>query len=146
MDFERSTKRKVTLSMTPLIDMVFLLVVFFMLTTTFTKEEGIDISFSSGGNADIAGGLETILVWIDAGGQILLDGGDGNENSSNVYSRDEYNYFREDLRKILHNNKNKQIQLYSSEYATVQDVITTIDQVQMAGGTNITFIDGNLDE
>jgi len=132
--------------MTPLIDMVFLLVVFFMLTTTFTKEEGIDISFSSGGKTEIAGSNKTILVFIDAGGQILLDGGDGNEESMNLYMRDEYNYFREDLRKILKEDKNRQIQLYSSEFAIVQDVITTIDQVQMAGGTNITFIDGTLDE
>jgi len=146
MDFQRSTKRKVKLSMTPLIDMVFLLVVFFMLTTTFTKEEGIDISFSSGGKAEIAGSTKTILVFIDAGGQILLDGGDGSEESMNLYMRDEYNYFREDLRNILKEDKNRQIQLYSSEFAIVQDVITTIDQVQMAGGTNITFIDGNLDE
>ena len=146
MRFRQKSQNVDTVDVSPLIDMVFLLVVFFMLTTTFTKEEGIDISFSAGGKAEIAGSLETILIFIDADGQILLDGGEGNEDSGNIYMRDEYNYFREDLRNILRVNQNKQIQLYSSEFATVQDVITTIDQVQMAGGKNITFIDGDIGE
>ena len=38
------SERKAEISMTPLIDMVFILLIFFVVTTTFTKETGIEVN------------------------------------------------------------------------------------------------------
>ena len=50
MRFARRTRPEVEVNMTPLIDVVFLLLIFFMVSTTFTKEShlSIDLPESSG--------------------------------------------------------------------------------------------------
>ncbi|MCI5065712.1 biopolymer transporter ExbD [bacterium] len=44
MDIAKRKKISVQLNITPLIDIVFLLLIFFMLTSTFIKEEAIDLA------------------------------------------------------------------------------------------------------
>ena len=43
--FVRNTSPRLKPSLTPLIDLVFLLVVFFMLNTSFVREEAINLQF-----------------------------------------------------------------------------------------------------
>ena len=45
----RSTRRRRKLSMTSLIDVIFLLLLFFMLTSTFTRFAELDLAAASGG-------------------------------------------------------------------------------------------------
>ncbi|MEK9714068.1 MAG: biopolymer transporter ExbD [Thalassolituus sp.] len=44
MNFRRQSKEEVAVNLTPLIDIVFLLLIFFMVSTTFTKENHLNIS------------------------------------------------------------------------------------------------------
>ncbi|WP_062270606.1 ExbD/TolR family protein [Endozoicomonas arenosclerae] len=50
MKFRRQSREEVSLNLTPLIDVVFLLLIFFMVSTTFTKETqlAIDLPEASG--------------------------------------------------------------------------------------------------
>lgn len=43
MNFKRQSKESVEVNLTPLIDVVFLLLIFFMVSTTFTKENHLSI-------------------------------------------------------------------------------------------------------
>jgi len=43
VNFRRQSKEEVTVNLTPLIDIVFLLLIFFMVSTTFTKENHLSI-------------------------------------------------------------------------------------------------------
>ena len=43
MKFSRSSQEEVTINLTPLIDIVFLLLIFFMVSTTFSKESQLRI-------------------------------------------------------------------------------------------------------
>ncbi len=43
MKFSRSSQEEVTINLTPLIDIVFLLLIFFMISTTFSKESQLRI-------------------------------------------------------------------------------------------------------
>jgi biopolymer transport protein ExbD len=40
----RGNKQNLELNMAPLIDMVFILLIFFLVTTSFVKETGVDVS------------------------------------------------------------------------------------------------------
>ena len=54
MDFSGRQRTKQELNVAPLIDVVFLLLIFFMLASTFIKPEAIDLMLegsSTGGNA-----------------------------------------------------------------------------------------------
>ena len=43
MSFKRQNREEVAVNLTPLIDIVFLLLIFFMVSTTFTKENHLSI-------------------------------------------------------------------------------------------------------
>lgn len=52
MEFERTSRRKVNLPLIPLIDVIFILIVFFMLTTSFMRIESLELLLpSSAGKA-----------------------------------------------------------------------------------------------
>jgi len=54
MKFQRHLKAEVSIDLTPLIDVVFLLLIFFMVTTTFTRESNLLINLpeASGSEAE----------------------------------------------------------------------------------------------
>ena len=67
------TRKRSQISLTPLIDVVFLLLIFFMLASTFLKFSGTAISGASGG-----GTAETLkklaLVQVRAEGKLVVNG------------------------------------------------------------------------
>lgn len=74
MKFARRVRAEVEVNLTPLIDVVFLLLIFFMVSTTFTKEThlSIDLPEASGDPARIA--PEQIEVSITQQGDIAVNG------------------------------------------------------------------------
>ena len=73
MDFSGRSKSKVELNVAPLIDIVFLLLVFFMLASTFIRPESINLAI----RAPTGVGEQSeqpILVHIGANGAIRLNG------------------------------------------------------------------------
>jgi len=60
-------------SLTPLIDMVFLLLIFFVVTTSFVKEAGIDVSRSTASTAEVKESA-TVMVGVDTAGDIWMEG------------------------------------------------------------------------
>lgn len=74
MQFKRQIKVEDSINVTPLIDVVFLLLIFFMVSTTFTKETHLKIDLPES-NGDI---LETlpnqIEVIVDARGGFSVNG------------------------------------------------------------------------
>jgi biopolymer transport protein ExbD len=74
MQFERRTTRKRPLiSLTPLIDVVFILLLFFMLASNFSQWRTIDVM------TPVSGGIQndsepSLLIQIESAGNIRLDG------------------------------------------------------------------------
>jgi len=64
MKFERQLKEEVSVNLTPLIDVVFLLLIFFMVTTTFTRDTNLLINLpeASGEVMDVAPGQIEVMV------------------------------------------------------------------------------------
>ncbi len=59
-------------NMTPLIDMVFILLIFFIVTTSFVKETGVDVSRPSAKTA-VKKELANILISITPNDQVWMD-------------------------------------------------------------------------
>ncbi|MCB2215559.1 ExbD/TolR family protein [Desulfofustis glycolicus] len=68
----RANRSTVELNIAPLIDMVFILLIFFIVTTSFVKETGIDISRPTAATA-VSKPKATILVGIDADNRVFFD-------------------------------------------------------------------------
>ncbi|BCS88145.1 ExbD/TolR family protein [Pseudodesulfovibrio sediminis] len=62
-----------SINMTPLIDMVFILLIFFIVTTSFVKESGVDIQRPSANTAENKENV-SVVVGIDSTGTVWLDG------------------------------------------------------------------------
>ena len=74
MKFRRSRKPDSGINLTPLIDVVFLLLIFFMVTTTFTQETRLLISLPEAGGETVDAEPESLELTIDKEGNYALNG------------------------------------------------------------------------
>ncbi len=74
MQFKRQKDGEVSVNLTPLIDVVFLLLIFFMVSTTFTKETHLSVDLPEAIGEEKTDQPKQIEILIDAGGQYVIDG------------------------------------------------------------------------
>lgn len=74
MKFSLDEEDKTDVSLTPLIDVVFLLLIFFMVTTTFDHQATIRIELPEASHAPRSEQQKDIEVIIDRSGQYYMDG------------------------------------------------------------------------
>ena len=72
MQFKRSNKTVSPPDITPMIDVVFLLLIFFMLSTTFISKPGIDVSLPKASAEQIKKSKEELTVTISNNGDIYI--------------------------------------------------------------------------
>jgi len=74
VNFKRQNKEELSLNLTPLIDIVFLLLIFFMVSTTFTKENHLAINLPEA-DGEVAQAPDTMVeVLIDSQGRYSVNG------------------------------------------------------------------------
>ncbi|NLY57339.1 MAG: biopolymer transporter ExbD [Gammaproteobacteria bacterium] len=76
MNFRRRTRVETDINLTPLIDVVFLLLIFFMVSTTFTRETQlkVDLPESASGEHVDPSTQQQIEVLISAAGEVAING------------------------------------------------------------------------
>ncbi|MCD6291886.1 MAG: biopolymer transporter ExbD [Deltaproteobacteria bacterium] len=74
MRFQTRSRDDVQLDMTPLVDVVFLLLIFFMLSTSLSVNPGIKIDLPKASAEQVKKKKTTLRVAIEPGGRIFLDG------------------------------------------------------------------------
>jgi biopolymer transport protein ExbD len=72
--FKRQRKEELSLNLTPLIDIVFLLLIFFMVSTTFTKENHMSINLPEADGEVSDAPKQMVEVIIDKDGQYSING------------------------------------------------------------------------
>jgi len=73
MQFRRPGKMRVAIEIAPLVDVVFLLVIFFAVSTTFLETSGIKLELPSSTSSARREARE-IAVYLDADGKLSFDG------------------------------------------------------------------------
>lgn len=68
----KAKKRSIELNMAPLIDMVFILLIFFLVTTSFVKETGVDVNRPTAATATLRE-KANILVGVTKDNRIFMD-------------------------------------------------------------------------
>ncbi len=74
MKFKRQTKAQLEINLTPLIDVVFLLLIFFMVTTTFTKETRLTVDLPEAQGVAQELQTEQLEITIGADGRYAVNG------------------------------------------------------------------------
>jgi biopolymer transport protein ExbD len=124
MDFERSPRRSLNLPLTPLIDVVFILIIFFMLTTSFMRIESLELLLPSAGK--VASKKEVVHIFVKANGEIIF--------GQRTVEPEELS---ESLIRIFTKDANSPIMLLSADGVTMQQLVAVMDRVTMAGGKSL---------
>lgn len=74
MKFRARKREEFDLNLTPLIDVVFLLLIFFMVSTTFQKEADLQVQLPSASQEPTAVPVEKLEVTINPQGQYFING------------------------------------------------------------------------
>nr|AEQ20344.1 biopolymer transport protein ExbD/TolR [uncultured bacterium CSL1] len=126
MDFPRQNRKFRELPLTPLIDVVFILIVFFMLTTSFMKTESLELMLpSAGGTSDVERQrLARIFIHSDGG---LSFGG----------RRLEVPELNQILKTVFSENAEQRVVLFSAPNVSMQRLVDVMDMVHVAGGKSL---------
>lgn len=73
MKFVKERREDLELNLTPLIDVVFLLLIFFMVSTTFQKESELTVQLPKAAQAPIDTPVDNIEIVINAAGQFFIN-------------------------------------------------------------------------
>ena len=131
--YQKEEKELISINITPLIDIVFLLLVFFMLATSFIQKSTIEVNLSSGKTVKIDNEKNTAIVILNKKGLIYL-----NNKLINVSN------IRKEINNIVEKNPKYRILIKSHKKIPVQKVIRLIEEVRLAGTDNIKLV--NLQE
>lgn len=74
MQFRRQKNQEVSVNLTPLIDVVFLLLIFFMVSTSFTKETHLSLDLPEATGEESVVNTETLEVVISSTGNYAING------------------------------------------------------------------------
>ena len=127
MDFDTRSRIKPELNMAPLIDVVFLLLIFFMLTSNMVKLEAIDLELPSSGTAS-AVDKKLINVSLLADGSYFLD--KAAISATDLTSK---------LKELFTADPQQAIILSVEKTADAQGMVTAMDLIRNSGGSNISL-------
>ena len=128
MEFEGRSRIQDELSMAPLIDVVFLLLLFFMLTSTFAQPEAIELSLPT---STTASSIEDpdLRVAIGKGGELSFNG-----------TAIELVALEAAVTEALAGNPKRRVALKADAGVDVQSLFGVVDRIRRGGGTNLAFM------
>ena len=115
------------INMTPLIDMVFILLIFFIVTTSFVNETGVDVNRPSAETA-VKKELANIMVAITSSGQINIGG--------RVVDR---RAVRANIERLHAENPEGSVIIIADKDAKTGLLIEVMDQARLAGIANVSI-------
>jgi len=129
MEFKGLTVSHKTPNLTPLIDIVFLLLVFFMLTAHFVKDQSLDIALPEADSADNLEEQGALEIEITNKGEILI--------ARQVIKQDQLD---EILQDTLQARSNKQVILRGDKNSKLDLTVQIMDAARKAGAESLDIV------
>ncbi|MEX0617673.1 MAG: biopolymer transporter ExbD [Pseudohongiellaceae bacterium] len=125
MKFRRRAGEELTVNITPLIDVVFLLLIFFMVTTTFTRETRLAVNLPEA-DAVLAQEMpEQIEVVVAVDGSYAING--------NVLVNNNLSTLMRGLEQVAGEDRSMPVLLIADAEATHQAVVSAMDALGQMG-------------
>jgi len=131
LNFKPDNKDEIDLNLTPLIDVVFLLLIFFMVSTTFDKQAKLNIVLPEASSAKQEQQAEAIVVAIDASGNFYIN----DRQLVNAQART----LKLALVKVMGNRKNPPVILRADAKTTHESVVRVMDTLAQMGLTKLSI-------
>ena len=129
MKFKRLNREELSINITPLIDVVFLLLIFFMVTTTFTRESRLIVTLPEADSPLVDSQTDMIEI------VVLRDGSYAINGRSLVNSRIET--LMRGLELESGGDRSLAVLLIADAQATHQAVVTAMDGIGQSGFTRL---------
>ena len=113
------------IDVSPLIDMVFILLIFFMVTTTFVKDMKLDLNRPSAASASKASS-KVIRVYIDNTNEIYID-----NQPVKLWA------VQSKLRDLLRGNSDNSVLVISDATIAVERLIDVVDECRLSGAKDV---------
>ncbi len=125
MKFKRQQREELELNLTPLIDVVFLLLIFFMVSTTFQKESAISLQLPRAAEQSNEVKTESIEVVINAAGRFYV-------NDQELVKSDAES-LQTALYKLIDGNRDIPLTIRADAQTPHQAVVTAMDAAGQLG-------------
>jgi biopolymer transport protein ExbD len=113
------------IDVSPLIDMVFILLIFFMVTTTFVKDMKLDLNRPAAASASKSDS-KVVRVYIDNTGAVYID-----NQPVQIWA------IQSKLRDLLRTETDKAVLVISDETIPVETLIDVVDECRMSGAKDV---------
>ena len=125
MRFKQKSQNVDNIDVSPLIDMVFILLIFFMVTTTFVKDMKLDLNRPSASSASLAD-AKVVRVYIDNTGEIYID-----NQAVKLWA------VQSKLRDLLRTSSEKSVLIVTDTDIAVSNLIDVVDECRMSGAKDV---------
>lgn len=125
MKFQESNEEEMQVDIAPLIDIVFILLIFFMVTTTFVKDMKLELERPSASSATPSSS-KVVRLFIDQQGDIYLDG-----DQIRVWM------IQSKLRELLATSTEKSVLVVTDEGVPSGKLVEVVDQARLAGAGSV---------
>jgi len=113
------------INLSPLIDMVFILLIFFMVSTTFIKDMKLDLDRPAA-SSSVTASTKAIRLYIDSSGDTYLDG-----EPVRVW------VIQSRLRDLLRGQTGKSVLVVTDDGVPAGQLIEVVDQARLAGAQDV---------
>ncbi len=125
MRLRRKEQTVNSIDVSPLIDMVFILLIFFMVTTTFVKDMKLDLDRPTAASASLLD-EKVIRVYIDSNREVFID-----NQPIKIWA------IQSKLRDLLRSSTSKAVLVVSDTDIPVESLIDVIDECKMSGAKDV---------
>ena len=125
MRLRRKEQSVNNIDVSPLIDMVFILLIFFMVTTTFVKDMKLDLDRPTAASATLLD-EKVIRVYIDGNREVFID-----NQPIKIWA------IQSKLRDLLRSSTSKAVLVVSDTNIPVESLIDVIDECKMSGAKDV---------
>lgn len=125
MHIQRQPRKTLHMNLTSLVDIIFMLVIFFMMTTSFTASESLELSLPSK-DASVTSGKDIMRIRIMATGHVTIN---------DIYV--DAPTLNDELVETIARDPDVKIAILSTSGVSVQQLVSLMDLVYLSGGRNV---------
>lgn len=131
MNFSRAEEDRLDVNITPLIDVVFLLLIFFMVTTTFNQQAELRVDLPEASSEEQALEIIPIEITIDPSGAYFVNGQSLTKSTPTA--------LLQALSKLVGEDKEKSVIIRADANTPHQAVVTAMDTVSKVGVSKLSI-------